>query len=204
MLHTKCFKNPKPYIPITNHACSSYVKGKKRLYVDVVKRQMCNFVSLYIFNFSSAHQKFLWRELVCFIYDKKTLPFFVKLNQVLIIVITLKTSSASYSWSKTQTKLMMVSFPRLITALLIKSLVVGGRADLIFLSLFLYSSFTTPSGLHRQKKNQLLLCGSCFNQLPDYSNKVGFISFAGLKLFPLCDKFISSALGFRPAKMFPI
>lgn len=95
---------------------------------------------------------------------------------------------------------MMVSFPRLITALLIKSLVVGGRADLIFLSLFLYSSFTTPSGLHRQKKNRLLLCGSCFNQLPDYSNKVGFISFAGLKLFPLLDKFISSASGFQPAK----
>lgn len=98
----------------------------------------------------------------------------------------------------------MVSFPRLITAFLIKSLVVGRRADLIFLSLFLYSSFTTPSGLHRQKKNRLLLCGSCFNQLPDYSNKVGFISFAGLKVFPLCDKFISSASGFQPAKMFPI
>lgn len=186
MLHTKCFKNPKPCIHITNHACSSYVKGEKKIVCGCSQKTNVH---------QNAHQKFLW----------KTLPFFVKLNQVLIIVITLKTSSASYSWSKTQTKLMMVSFPGLITALLIKSFVVGGRAaDLIFLSLFLYSSFTTPSGLHRQKKNRLLLCGSCFNQLPDYNNKVGFISFAGLKPFPLCDKFISSASGFQPAKMFPI
>lgn len=176
----------------------------KRSYVDAVKRrisnvQLCKPVTylILVLHTKSSSDVILSAS---FMIKKTPLPFFVKLNQVLIIVITLKTSSASYSWSKTQTKLMMLSFPRLITALLIRSLVVGGRADLIFLSLFLYSSFTTPSGLHRQKKNRLLLCGSCFNQLPDYSNKVGFISFAGLKLFPLHDKFISRASGFQPAK----
>lgn len=78
-----------------------------------------------------------------------------------------------------------------------------GRADLIVRSLFLLISFTAPSGRHRQTKNRLP-CGSCFNQLPDYSNKVGSTSFAGLKQFPLCDKFISSALGFESTQMFSI
>lgn len=79
----------------------------------------------------------------------------------------------------------------------------GGRADLIFWSLFLFISFTTPSGRRRQKRNRPPR-GSCFHQLPDYSNKVDSTSFAGLKQFPPCDEFISGALASESAQMFSI
>ncbi len=131
-----------------------------------------------------------------FIFLKEALKSFAKSYQVLINSSNLRTVWESFSQSKTQTKLL--SGPHLTLTLtacqtskamkqiLINRVIspVGVSSDVSVFSVH-ESVFISPSEHHlacTEKQNKTL-CGSCFNQLPDCSNKPCFISFAELKLF---------------------
>lgn len=87
---------------------------------------------------------------------------------------------------------LMVCFAGMIVAWLIKTgRCYSSRADLIFRSLFLFISFTTPSGRHRQKEKS-----SVDHSLISYqitAIKQIPLHLPVCKWFPRCDEFIRGA-----------